>query len=71
LRKDREGRGGKGRGGEGSSGSSSERVVGPEVDEMAWDGRDYFEVVWAQAHAHADAQRQLGKKAGPDRTRRE
>jgi hypothetical protein len=63
-----------GREGEGSSGEFKRASCWAALRvEMAWDGRDYFEVVWAQAQAHSHAQRQFAraKKAGPDRTRRE
>jgi hypothetical protein len=48
---------------------ASELLGGPEVDEMASDGRDYFEVVWAQAqhtqtHSGNLARRQ--DQTGPD-----
>jgi hypothetical protein len=65
------GRVGEGRGGEQWEYKRASCWAALRVVEMASDGRDYFEVVWAQAHAHTHAQRQLARRrtglaAGPD-----
>ena len=59
-----------GREGEGSSGEFKRASCWAALRvEMAWDGRDYFEVVWAHAHAHSHAHRgNLQEPRRQDRT---